>query len=211
MFGAQYIPGVIQAGMGLYGAFGKHKNPANEANKYIDQISGRTSPYFDPYSQSGQRSNKTLEEQYNELLGNPGGKLNAIGENYQQSPGFKFALQQALQGAGHAAAAGGMAGSPQHEFENMQQATGLANQDYNNWLQQATKLYGKGLSGEEGMAERGLNAGKSQADMIAQQLAQQGAYGYQGARGENQSFGNGLENFAKGVYSFFNPTYNPYK
>lgn len=204
MWGAAAIPALAQFGLGAYGAFGKHKNPADVANKYLDQIPGKTSPYFDPYSQSGQRSNQTLEEQYNELLGNPGKKLNDIGAYYQQSPGFKFALQQALQGSGHAAAAGGMAGSPEHEFENMQQATGLANQDYNNWLGQATGLYGKGLSGSEGMADRGLNAGNAQAQMIAQQLASKAGYGYRGQESKNSDFGDWLKDMAGGVYSYFN-------
>jgi hypothetical protein len=90
-----------------------------------------------------------------------------------------------LQGAGHAAAAGGMAGSPQHEFQNMGIATQLANQDYYNYLNQALGLYGKGLSGEQGLYAGGLGASQSMADQIAQALAQQAAYQYQGQAGQN--------------------------
>src|ERR1700678_1416263 len=99
-------------GSGLYGMFGNKTNPADEANKYISQIPGQTSPYTQPYFQAGTSQLPGLQNQYQQLMENPGGKFNQIGENFQQSPGFKFALDQALQGAGNAAAAGGMAGSP---------------------------------------------------------------------------------------------------
>ena len=190
-------------GAGLYGLFGNQKTPSDAANPYLSQISGSTAGYFDPYSQAGQRAIPGLEKQYSDLLGNPGGKLNDIGANYQQSPGFKFALQQALQGAGHGAAAGGMAGSPQHEQQNMQMASDIASQDYNNWLGQATGLYGQGLQGQQGMMNTGLNAGSQQANMIAQQLAAQAKNAYEGQAQKNQNKQNAFSNLAGGAAMMF--------
>jgi len=106
--------------------------------------------------------------------------LSKSGNSFHESPGFKFALQQALQGAGHAAAAGGMAGSPQHEQQNMGLATDLANQDYYNYMQGATGLYGQGLSGMQGLSQQGQQAGQSLADQIAQSLGQKAQYDYEG-------------------------------
>ncbi len=163
------------------------KNPANSAMPYLNQIPGQTSKYFDPYINAGKEALPQLQGQYDQLLNNPGGKLNDIGQNFQQSPGFKFALDQALQGAGHAAAAGGMAGSPQHEQQNMGLATDIANQDFYNWLSGATGLYDQGLQGEQGLASGGLQAGTSMADMIAQTLAQQANLQFQGQRQKNQN------------------------
>ena len=195
--------GIGQFGSGLAGMFGLgQKSPSGAANKYLDQIPGKTGGYFDPYNQAGQSQLGGLEEQYQQLLGNPGQKLNDIGSNYQQSPGFQFAMQQALQGAGHGAAAGGMAGSPQHEQENMGIATGLANQDYNNWLGQATGLYGQGLSGSQGLAGMGLQAGTNQANLIAQQLAQKAQNAQQEQAAKNQGFGSSLGNLIGGAFSF---------
>lgn len=174
-------------GTGIAGLFGKGTNPADKANQYISQIPGQTSQYFNPFFEAGKSQIGGLQDQYGGLLNNPGGKLNEIGSNYQQSPGFQFALQQALKGSGNAAAAGGMAGSPQHEQQNMGIASGLASQDYNNWLQQATGLYGQGLSGSQNMMNAGQQAGQSQADMIAQALAQQGNYAYEGQAAKNAS------------------------
>lgn len=162
-----------------------YSNPAKKANQYISQIPAQTQQYFDPYIQSGNRANQTLEQQYQSLLSNPGQKLNKFGADFQSSPGFKFALEQALQGANHAAAAGGMAGTPAHELQNMEIANQLGNQDYYNWLQKTLGLYGSGLEGENQMSNRGFQASNQMADMIAQSLAQQGNYAYEGEAGKN--------------------------
>jgi len=193
----------VGAAAGAYGLFNPGKNPADEANKTLGQIPGQTSGYFDPYSQAGQNQIKPMEEEYQKLIGNPGGKLNDIGSNYQPSPGFQFALQQALQGAGHGAAAGGMAGSPQHEQENMGIATGMANQDYNNWLGQATGLYGQGLQGSQGLMNNGLQAGTNQANMIAQTLANQAGNQFNGQAAQNKARSDALGQIGS-AFSFGN-------
>lgn len=198
-----YLPGIAGIGSGLFGLFGKQNNPADEANRYISQIPDKTKQYYDPYFQAGVGQLPQLQDQYKNLLNDPGGKLNQIGQSFQQSPGFKFALEQALQGAGHAAAAGGMAGTPQHEQQAMQLATDLANQDYYNYLQGATGLYGQGLQGSQGLAQMGQQAGQSYADQIAQTLAQQGRYGYEGAAQRNQNRGNAFGQILGGIGSFF--------
>lgn len=184
---------------GIAGMFNKSKNPADVANQYISQIPGQTSQYFQPYMDAGKNALGSLQGQYGDLLNDPGGKLNKIGGGFQQSPGFQFALKQALQGAGHAAAAGGMAGSPQHEQQNMGLATDLANQDYYNWLGQATGLYGQGLQGQQGLAQMGQQSSQNMADMIAQALAQQGNYAYEGQAGRNSANNSLWSNIGSGL------------
>jgi hypothetical protein len=179
-------------GAGIGSLFGGNKNPADAANKYLDRIPGETAQYYDPYIQQGQDMMHQTGDQYGQLMNDPGSKLNDIGSHYQQSPGFKFALQQALQGSGNAAAAGGMAGSPQHEQQNIALATDYANQDYNKWLEQATGLYGEGLHGGQEQSNQGQSAAQSRAELIAQQLAQQAQLNYAGQASKNASnpFGN---------------------
>ena len=193
------IGGIVS---GIGGLIGHKKNPAEEANKYISQIPGATKQYYDPYNQAGQNMLGGLQDQYSGLMNNPGGKFNEIGQNFQQSPGFQFALQQALQGAGHAAAAGGMAGSPMHEQQNMQLGTDIANQDYYNYMQGATGLYGQGLQGAQGLAGLGAQAGNNQANQVAQALAQQGAYGYEGAAQYNLNKGKAWSQIGSGLAAF---------
>lgn len=161
------------------------KNPADAAMPYLNQIPGQTSQYLDPFFQAGKGALNPLQEQYKNLLGDPGGFLNKMGENYQQSPGFKSAMEQALMAGNHASAAGGMAGTPQDQFNQMKMATDLSNQDYNNWMANTLGLYGQGLSGQQGMAGMGQQAGQSMADMIAQTLAQQGNMAFRGQQEKN--------------------------
>lgn len=177
--------------------FGGGKNPADAAMPYLNQIPGQTQGYQQPFFDAGKNQLPGLQDQYSQLMNDPGGRMNKIGESFQQSPGFKFAMDQALQGGNHAAAAGGMAGSPQHEQQNMQLATDLGNQEYNNWLKNALGQYDMGVQGAQGMANQGQQAGQSMADMIAQTLAQQGNLAFQGQQQQNQNktdmWGNALK------------------
>ena len=183
--------------------FGGGKNPANAAMPYLNQIPGQTQQYMQPFFEAGKGSLPILQDQYKNLLGDPGGFLNHIGESFQQSPGFKSALENALAASGHAAAAGGMAGTPAHQYDAMGQATNLANQDYYNYLGNALGLYGQGLSGEQGLAGMGQQSGQSMADMIAQTLAQQGNLAFQGQSQKNANRNSLFGNIAKGVGAAF--------
>ena len=197
------LGGAGQLGAGIGGLFGMgNKNPQDEANKYLNQIPGQTSQYFDPYSQGGQKKFGELGDQSSQLMNDPGGKYNQIGQGFQQSPGFKFAMEQALGGANRSAAAGGMAGTPQNTQQDMQLANDLASQDYYKYMEGATGLYGKGLDSANSMSQMGLNAGTSQADMIAQMLAKQGQNAYTGAKESNQNKGNAFSNILGGIGSF---------
>lgn len=163
-----------------------YQDPSQSAQPYLNQIPGALSPYYQPYIQQGQQAGNQLQGQYGQLTNDPGGKLNQIGGSFHQSPGFNFALQQALQAGGNAAAAGGMAGSPQHQQQNMATATGLANQDYYNYLGNAEGLYGQGLQGLQGTQELGYNASNEYGQSLGANLQSQGNLAYAGAANRNQ-------------------------
>lgn len=187
--------------------FSGGKNPADSAMPYLNQIPGQTQKYQQPWFDAGKNMIPGLSDQYNQLMNDPSKRLNDIGAAYKESPGFRFAMQQALQGGNHAAAAGGMAGSPQHEQQNMQLANDIASQDYNKWMDNALGLYGQGLSGGQNMSNQGQQAGQSMADMIAQTLAQQANLSFQGQSQKNQNQSDLFGNIANGVGSLaaFNP------
>lgn len=174
-------------GGGIGGLLGSlfMKDPASMANKYIGNVEQRTGQYLNPYINQGMGAMGQLGGQYSGLINDPSGMLAKFGANYKESPGFQNQMKQALAGAGHAAAAGGMAGSPQHEQQNMQLASDISAQDYNNYMNQVMGLYGQGLQGQQGIANMGFGASQNMADNIAQQLAQQAAYAYQGQKGKN--------------------------
>lgn len=172
-----------------------NKNPADDANRYLNQIPGSVGQYYDPYIRQGQAAYGGLNDQYNRMMNDPGGFINSVGAGYQQSPGFKFALQQALQGANQGAAAGGMAGSLANQQQNIGLATNMANQDYNNWLQTALGQHQLGLGGEQGFYDTGARAGMSMGDTIGNALSQQAQYGYAGRAGQNAANSQMWRNF----------------
>jgi hypothetical protein len=136
-----------------------------------------------------------LQGQYGQLINDPGAKFNQIGQSFQQSPGFNWQMQQALQGANHAAASGGMAGSPEHEQQNEQVANNLANQDYYNYMDHVMPMYTEGLHGEQDLMHQGYNATTSLTDQIAQELAAQSALAYK----QNASKNSTWDSLMKGV------------
>jgi hypothetical protein len=197
--GQLYGGGGAMMGAGLGAMMAPWQNPSDSAMPYYNKIPGQISKYFDPYMNAGNRQLPGLENQYGSLMNDPGGKLNQIGQGYHQSPGFQFALQQALQGSNHAAAAGGMAGSPQHEQQNMGVATGLANQDYNSWMQNALGLYGGGLQGSQSLYDTGAKAGMTEGEDMASVLAQQAKAAYEGQNTQNQHEGGEWGSFLGGA------------
>lgn len=185
---------------------GGYQNPAKSAQGYYSQIPGAVNQYYDPFFQAGKGALPNLQGQYDQLLNDPGGKLNQFGMGFHESPGFQFALKQALQGSNHAAAAGGFAGSPENQERNIGLATQYANQDYNNYLDRAGGLYGQGLRGEQDLSHQGQQAGAGLADQISQALAQQGNLSYAGQQNENQHNASNWQNafdIAGGLGAFF--------
>lgn len=142
------------------------KSPYDVAYNELGKIPGQVEQYMSPYMDAGKNALPTLQNQYSNLLNNPGGAINQIGQAYQQSPGLDFQMKQALAAQQNAAAAGGMAGSPQHELQSMTIANNLANQDFNTWLSNALGMYSKGLGGEEDLYKTGYGASKDFSDTV---------------------------------------------
>jgi hypothetical protein len=182
-------PGGGLIGGGIGSLFGGYKDPSKEAMGHLDNIPDQLRRYFDPYINRGNQMGDLLQGEYGDLINDPGGRLNEIGGGYQQSPGFQFAMQQALQGAGNASAAGGMAGSPQHTQQNMELATNLANQDYNTWIQNALGLHGRGMGGAENMYGIGAEAGMGLGQNLASIEAQKARLAFESANSRNQQRG----------------------
>lgn len=175
---------------GLLGSlFGGDSGP--DPMNYLNQITGQASPYLKPYSQAGEEELGPLAGIFGQLSSDPGAMLNKIGGQFHQSPGFNFAMQQAMQAANQGAAAGGMAGSPAAQQQAQHTATGLANQDYYNWLNQATGMFGQGLQGMQGLAGMGMQAGSNMANLISQALATQAQEAYAQRANQSQS-GSGI-------------------
>lgn len=211
-------------GAGLMGMFMDSDSPYDAAAEHYNKIPGTISPYFNPYIQAGHGAMDQLQGQYGNLMGNraplqgqynqlmndPNGVMNRIGGGFQQSPGFNFQMKQAMNAANNAAAAGGMVGSPQHQQQSAEMASGIANQDYYNYLNHALGLYGSGLSGSQGMYGAGLqglqgmnqigyNASDQLAGGLASSLMNQGNLAYSGQAAQNQAQGQQMGDIFGGL------------
>lgn len=164
-------------------------NPANAAMPYLDQIPGTLKPYYDPYINAGKTSLGNLMGQYQSLM-NPESIMKMLGSGYQQSPGYQFNMNQGMNAINSAAASGGMLGTPSHQQQAGSMASNLASQDYNNYFNNAMGLYGRGLSGQEGINQTGYSASDSLAQALAANLMNQGNMAYLGQANQNQSRGD---------------------
>jgi hypothetical protein len=181
-----------------------YPNPANAGMGYLNQIPGAMSPYFNPYISAGRGALGNLQGQYGQLMSglpglqsqygqmmnNPGGVMNKIGSGFQQSPGYQFQVNQALNAANRASAAGGMLGSPQEQQNIAGTVNGMANQDYYNYLNHGMALYDQGLQGQQGLYDRGLQGEQGLNQM-----------GYGASTDFGQSLGNNLMSQANLAYA----------
>lgn len=198
--GASNSPWAQGAGLGaglggalggaMYNWFGNWQNPAKGAQSYYGQIAPNTSQYYNPYIQSGQAALPALQGQYNSLMSDPGGMYSHVANNFQASPGYQFALGQGLNASENSAAAGGMGGTPQAQQNAANVSTGLANQNYYQYMNSALPsymgMYGMGLQGEQGLAGMGQMAGNQYGNLYANAMASQGNLAYSGQNAYNQ-------------------------
>ena len=173
----------------LYNIFGNYQNPSDAANKYLSQIQGQLSPYYQPYINAGQGAMGDLQKQYQQLLSNPTAIMSMIGGQFKASPGYQYNVNQATQGANAAAAAGGFAGSPAEQAALAGRISGLASQDYNNYMNQGLGLYGQGLGVAQGINQMGYNASNEMGQGLLSQLMAQSQNAYAGANSANQQSG----------------------
>jgi hypothetical protein len=162
--------------MGLFG-----KNPAKEANKYLDQIPGQLHQYYDPYIGAGQQSLQALMAQYGGLVNDPNAVFNRLTAGYTASPEYQFQREQGIQGMNRAAAAGGMVGSPQEQIELAKYVTGLQSQDFGKYADRMTGMYNTGLQGYGGINQIGYDASGRMAQGLKDMLESQASAAYNSA------------------------------
>ena len=181
---------------------GGGKNPADSGMDYLNQIPGATKPYYQPYIDQGNQAGNDLTGRYGQMLNNPGELYNQLGAGYKESPGYQARLRAGLSGATNAAAAGGMAGSMEHQQHAAETANDLQGKDFEDYLNHVLGLYGQGVSGEQGREARGYNASTGYGDILGSNLGQQGGLAYNGQAGQNQNQSNLWGNIIKGGSMF---------
>lgn len=168
--------------------FGGHgKSPMDAANKYLSQIPGVGHQGYDPYINEGLDASDKTKSKYEELLGDPTAFINKLLEGYQPSEGYQFQKDQLTKDLSNTAAAGGIAGTPQDQFNQGEAIQKLLSGDMQQFLQNVLGAFNTGLQGEEGIAGRGFDASKSLTDLLGGALNQQGGLAFQNQQQKNQN------------------------
>lgn len=159
-------------------------DPQKDANKYMDQIPGIGKQYYNPFIDRGARAGNNLEGEYGKMM-NPTSFMDDIMKNYQMSQGATYERDKLGKGIGATAAAGGFAGTPEHQTEYGEMAGKIMSGDMQQYLQNALGIYGKGMSGEENFFNKGYDASSSLADLLGGNLASQGGLAFKAASDRN--------------------------
>lgn len=167
-------------------------------------VKEEVTPYYQPYVQAGTDSLGSLQEQIARMYQDPTALYQELGAGYRESPGFQHSVQSATEAANRAAAAGGQLGSPAEQQALAQQITGMADQDFSDYMNRISGMYGQGVQGLQGLTGLGYQAGSSLADQLAnaryqqagleaqqQQMQQAGMSGLLGALGMGAGFALG--------------------
>lgn len=176
-------------------------NPGNAANDWLNQSKKDLYPNFQPWIQAGQQALPDWQKQLQLLTQNPGQFINQVGNNYKQSPGLQFQIQQGTQSANNAAAAGGMAGSPQAQQYASTISNNLANKDYYNYLSTALGQYDLGLKGLQDLSNQGQQAAQAYGEDYSSILDAQAKLAYESAKSQNQGMGAGFGSIVSGLLS----------
>jgi hypothetical protein len=203
--------GFSQGGLipGIAGGF-LYDDPEKDANKYLDQIPDELKKYLTPYIEHGEKSYGNLNDisgEYANMYKDPNAIIQRLGAGYKQSPGYKWRLNQGENSINNAAAAGGMAGTAQHQQQAGELAENLASQDFNDFMKNILGIYTGGLSGRTGIEQdiygKGATASSDLATGIANWLNQKGGLAYQGAKNRNQQWSDTFSNIASAGKSLF--------
>lgn len=126
----------------------------------------------------------------------------AEGTGFQQTPGYQFAMDQGIQARDRSAAARGMLTSGAQQKELTRFGQGIANQEYNNWLNRIGGVAGQ-ISGDtaatggvySGLGQSGYNS----ASQLANLAQVRGGTDATAAQNGQSSFNSGLSGLLSGL------------
>lgn len=163
-----WIGGLLSAGGSILGGlFGSNaagsaasaqEQAANQASQTQLQMFNQLQQNLQPYMGAGTNALAA----YQSALGLGGGTGGAPGfnaANFQTSPGYNFAKQQGIDAIMNSAAAHGLTGNTLRSLDQF--GTGLANQEFNQYLGQLSGLTGMGQNAAAGVGNAGLQTGQA--------------------------------------------------
>jgi hypothetical protein len=208
--GVASVAGGLISSSGAQSAANTQAQAATEAARVQKQMFDTTQANLQPWMQGGGNALTALQQ----ALGiGPGGGGSVNPSGFQQSPGYQWQMDQGLTAVENSAAAkGGLSGG--NTLKALQSyGTGLANQDWYNYLGQlgglsasgqnaAANLGGIATTTGQGIGNSLITAGNAQAGGIAGSTnALTGAINNLGGIGMSGNYGGGSSPFATPLYN----------
>jgi hypothetical protein len=162
--------------------------------------------YGEPYREAGQQALGAYEG----TLGLTGGRGQQTAlDRFKASPGYQYAVNQAMQGVRRAEAGRGLGGSGAEEAELQRRAEGLASQEYGQYQNRLASLAGSGQQVAGQAAQLAYGTGGTLANLgqrySAQQAAALGQMGQSAAEAKmagSSGLGKAIGTLAGGALSF---------
>lgn len=170
------------------GMFGD--SPGDAAAPHLAQAKQDIQDYSNIPIDRGYRTSQLLEPLYKQLMEDPQKIMEMLSSGYQSSPGYQFKLQQALQAANQAHAAGGSLGTPANAYDDMNVANGIASQDFNDFYNRKLGLFNTGVSGNQHFSDTGTDMARAVMEDLASLSGAQGAYAAKDTAGSNNAISN---------------------
>lgn len=180
------------------GLFSSGKNPADRAMPIAQQIPGAVQPYYQPYIDAGRQAGQESGAMYGRMANDPMQYLQELMNGYSMSDGYKHKENRLLNTASNAAAAGGFAGLPYDQEQQMSIQNALMDESMQQWLQNVLGIQGTGLAGQQHQADQGYNASTGYGDILGGSLNQQAGIAFQGQQQRNQDR-NGMRGLLAGL------------
>lgn len=172
--------------MGLFDSVFGTGDPSKGAMPYLDKIPGVGKQYYNPFIDRGARAGNTLEDQYGKMM-DPTSFMDEIMKHYNMSEGAQYEQDKLGKGMAGTAAAGGVAGTPQHQQEFGEMAHKIMSGDMQQYLKNALGIQDRGLKGEENFFDKGFDASGSLADLIGGTYGSQAGLKFQGQQQQNMN------------------------
>ena len=122
-----------------------------------------------------------------------------VGTQFQTSPGYEFARNEGIRAIDQAASARGLLNSGARLRELMRYGTGVANQDYNNWLSRLQALAGVGQTATGQSASLAASTGGQGAGLIQQAGTNAAQMQMQGGQAQAAGIVGGANAMMQGV------------
>jgi hypothetical protein len=161
-------------------------DPSKSANEYMNKIPKVGHDAYDPYINEGRDAAGRLKGEYGKML-DPTTFMDEIMKHYSESQGAKYETDKLGRGIGATAAAGGIAGTPEHQRAYGEMAGEISSKDMQQYLQNALGIYGGGIKGEQDFYGKGFDASKELADLLGGNLGSQGTMAYGATQQKNMN------------------------